>query len=736
MSGPIAPLDKAFLRIDANVRFSSAANFTLVAAFCALLAGCSSPTQPRRGVSPMPMASTPTAGAAVSSPTREAKFAQPATPAREPTVAPREAQGDTEFLTTAAAEQRPSPAPSPTASTSAERIQLNLQNVDVRALVDAVLGDTLKVTYTVSPNVQGRVTLRTARPLTADELLLALESVLASVSAALVVQGGEYGVVPIDALPLRVRQAYRQQLGERSVPGHAVQIVQLRFASAVELQKLLDVAAPKGAVLQADPVLNHIVIAGSGVDRAMLLRTIEALDVDTMQGMTFAFFRLQHVSADQLINDLRQVFRTPGELIGNRVRLISMERLRTLIAVAPRRADLEWLETWVRRLDTAPAATERRLFVHHVQHGSAAELAETLHYVLTGEVTAMRPQRSSRANAGAQAEGAAPGMPLQQGLPPQASQVPAAPALAGRGAGPRIVANEDNNSLVILGTELEFRLVREAMLQLDQPARQVLIEAVIAEVALVDDLRFGVQWFFDSSSSQSTFSDLANGAVISQFPGFSYLRQFSPNARLVINTLQARTDVKVLSAPRLAVLNNRRAHLTVGDEVPTLSQSAQSTLAPGAPLVSTIQMRDTGVMLEVVPRISEGGNVILEVTQEVSDVTATTTSGIDSPTIQRRRLRSTIATRDGATVALGGLIREQQSFNRFGVPVLKDVPWLGALFRTDSVSTRRTELIVLMVPRVMRNDEEARSALDDLMSGFRSASELMQEGVRVPLKID
>ena len=127
--------------------------------------------------------------------------------------------------------------------------------------------------------------------------------------------------------------------------------------------------------------------------------------------------------------------------------------------------------------------------------------------------------------------------------------------------------------------------------------------------------------------------------------------------------------------------------------------------------------------------------MILEVTQEVSDVATTTTSGIDSPTIQRRRLRSVISTRDGATVALGGLIRETQSLNRSGVPVLKDVPWLGALFRTDNVLTRRTELIVLMVPRVIRNTEEAQSTLDDLMGGFKAANELMRDGIRVPLQL-
>ena len=164
--------------------------------------------------------------------------------------------------------------------------------------------------------------------------------------------------------------------------------------------------------------------------------------------------------------------------------------------------------------------------------------------------------------------------------------------------------------------------------------------------------------------------------------------------------------------------------MQVGDEVPILTQLAQGTASPGSPIVSTIQMRDTGVMLEVTPRINENGNVILEVTQEVSDVTSTTSSGIDSPTIQRRSLRSVIATRDGATVALGGLIRETSSRLNNGVPLLKDLPYLGQLFRSDSAITRRTELIVLLVPHVMRDSEETQSVAEALINSVDAAAEV------------
>jgi general secretion pathway protein D len=149
---------------------------------------------------------------------------------------------------------------------------------------------------------------------------------------------------------------------------------------------------------------------------------------------------------------------------------------------------------------------------------------------------------------------------------------------------------------------------------------------------------------------------------------------------------------------------------------------SQSTSTPGAPIVNSVQMRDTGVILEVTPRVSENGNVTLFVTQEVSDVTQTKSSGIDSPTIQRRRIQTVVSTRDGNTVALGGLIRESGSKGDSGIPLLKDIPILGNAFRTNTSDSRRSELIVLLVPHVMRNQEETQAVVDALVEGLDSAA--------------
>lgn len=620
------------------------------------------------------------------------------------------AQERTEYFTQETSE--PAAGKEPAVTVTADKgFRLDFHDSDIRAVVDVVLGDILKLNYTVAPQVQGKITLRTGRPIQREALLSALEATLASVSAALVAQDGGYQVVPMDAAPQRVRGAYRSSAGQRAAPGYAVEIVPLRYVGAKEMQRVLEVFSPKGSVLQADEAHNHVIIIGSSVDRDAMLRTIEGFDTDGMKGMSFAFYKLENLSPAQLVAELKEVFQPPIELIGNRVRLVPVDRIQTLLGIAPNRSDLQTLDAWVRRLDVAPKTGERKLFVYNVQNGRARELAASLQLVMTGESMA-----SARSAPAMQATGT--------GTRSDIASTTQSAASGARGGQSRVVANEENNSLLILGTDSEYRLMRDAITKLDVLPRQVMIEAILAEVTLGDDLRYGVQWFFDSAGSQATYSTNGSGAIASQFPGFSYIYNGATNSRVVINALQSRTDVKVLSAPRLAVLNNQKASLQVGDEVPILTQVSQGTAAPGSPIVSSIQMRDTGVMLEVTPRINENGNVILEVTQEVSDVTSTTSSGIDSPTIQRRSLRSVIATRDGATVALGGLIRETSSRLHNGVPILKDIPYFGNLFKSTSTLTRRTELIVLLVPHVMRDAEEAQSVAEALINSVSAAAEV------------
>jgi general secretion pathway protein D len=259
-----------------------------------------------------------------------------------------------------------------------------------------------------------------------------------------------------------------------------------------------------------------------------------------------------------------------------------------------------------------------------------------------------------------------------------------------------------------------------------------LIEASLAEVTLTDELRYGVQWSYNGKKGPITLSDSSNGQVSRRFPGLSYLFTGSTDISAVLNALESVTTVRVISSPKLVTLNNHEAQLQVGDEVPVTTQSAVSVTTPGAPIVNSVQMQNTGVILSVTPRVNKNGLVQLDISQEVSNSVPTTTSNINSPTIQQRKLSTTVVVKNGDTIALGGLITERRSKGKSGVPYLAKVPLLGALFRDTNNATTRAELILLITPRVMRDDTEFQSAMDDLRIEFQSLRDIFKDAPPKP----
>jgi len=308
---------------------------------------------------------------------------------------------------------------------------------------------------------------------------------------------------------------------------------------------------------------------------------------------------------------------------------------------------------------------------------------------------------------------------------------------AGGGATPglemppvRIVADEKNNTLVIYAEPRVYRMIEEALQRIDVVPLQVLIEATIAEVTLGNNLQYGLQYFFHAHENQFMFGSgttpiVAGTPLAGTFPGFNYILG-STNANVVLNLLSAITDVHVVSAPELLVLDHQSASLLVGNQVPIPTAQATSTVTTGAPLVTTVQYIDTGVILKVSPRVNENGLITLDIGQEVSSVAnASTTAATNSlgPTITQRRIQSTITVQDGETVALGGLIQDTNSINKTGMPLLGDIPVLGAAFRSTDRNVQRTELLVLLSPKVLHNSTDARAATDELRSRLHSLQE-------------
>lgn len=609
-------------------------------------------------------------------------------------------------------------------ATSAESrgYQLAFVDADVKRVVDAVLGAMLSVDYSIDPKVEGNVTLRTTKPVSRDALIPLLESALAPLNAVILAEGSNYRVVPRES----ARSGARFSGGDAASgpTGFATEVIELKNASAREMSKLLEQFLGKEVVGGTNVVRNQILITGTGEERAAAKALIARFDVDSLASMNFEFRKLENVDPDTLAGELEKIFQPPLDIIGSRVKLVPLPRLRSILLIAANRADFDRVIPWIQRLD-AGGAGKPKLYSYAVQNGLARDLARSLQAVLgTGgssstafTSTTVQPANTSNGDAApARTEAAAP--------PPESNVTSLYSSQTPQENGPRIVPNQANNSLLIYATGEQYEFIREVLEKIDQPSAQVLIEATLAEVTLSNDLRYGVDWRKLEGNDTITLSNNSGGVPASIFPGFSY-SYIGSSARAVLNTLQSKTNVRVLSAPRLLVLNNQTASLQVGDQVPLVTQQAQSVSAAGAPIVNTVELRDTGVILKVTPRVNESGSIILDIDQEVSDAVPTTTSGISSPTIQQRKLSSTVSTRSGQMIALGGLIRDRTTRGKSGIPLLSQIPLVGAAFGTHSTRNDRTELIILLTPTVMRSPEEIRSTVNELIDHLDLARPLV-----------
>ncbi len=657
-------------------------------------------------------------------------------------------------------------------------ISLNFVDAPVRDVVEAVLGETLKENYLIDPGVDARITARSARPIPRDRLVIVLEDVLAMHGLALVEGEEGYRIVPLDkAASLRPAVAELTALGPDTA-GFGLHLIPLRFASAAILRQTLAPLVAPGRALAADDARNLLLFRGPGSEARDLMALVDLFDVDWLAGMSYGLLPLKSADVGAVIPELEAVFGMDSGTGGaTGVRFLPIERMNAVLVIAADPALVDKAKLWVERLDRGEGvAGQRQLYVYHLKNARAEEVAEVLSGLfdvrLSGEeggfgggfgdvapgrrsaeafgfstgaagVGGSGASRSTGARSAARSSGtSASGSPSRTASGARPPGVTGARRSSGRGAfgatgfggahgfggaadapfagrGPRIIADGRNDALLVFATPQEYRMVERTVKRLDIPPLQVLIEATIAEVSLNDQLRYGLRWFFQNQgaagrrSNTLGFSDAQNDTVGQQFPGFSYLFA-GRSARVALSALGEITRVNVVSSPQLMVLDNGTARLQVGDQVPVPSRQAVSTIDPNAPIVNSIDFKDTGVILEVTPHVNASGMVVLDIRQEVSDVVPTTTSGIDAPTIQKRVIESTVAVQTGETIALGGLIKDSRKRGRTGIPVLMSLPLVGNLFRTNTTTTDRTELLVLLTPKVVRDPAEARAVTSEL----------------------
>ena len=595
---------------------------------------------------------------------------------------------------------------------------LNFDSADIHDVAKAVLGDMLQVGYVIAPAVQGTISLHTASPLSRDAVLPAFEDALSLAGAALIPNGNGYEIVPTQGA------SRAGGLGSGSRAGYRVEIVPLRYVSATDMQHLIEPLVASGSVVQVDQQRNLIVVGGSNAELARITQTIALFDVDWLRSQSFGLFPLQYSQARAVAADL-QAMVGQGAMAGL-VRIVPIEHLNAILVVSSRAGYVDDMRGWVERFDRGRDTGAPRVFVYHVQHGRAADIAATLIRAIGPRNAGAPPPTTDTNPAGGLQDAGTTPAPL--------APTPAANPLLGGLNGPatandlplgdiRITADETNNALLIVTTGDKYRLVEQALQQLDATPLQVLLEACVAEVHLTNELKYGLQYYFRNGNFSLLRSAVIPASLAADTGGLSLAFAQGNDIQAVLDLLGSVSKVKVISAPHVMVLNNRTASIEVGDQVPIATSTAVGVITANAPVVNTIQLLDTGIILRVTPRVGSGGLVLLDVNQEVSSSVPTTSSSINSPTIQQRKISSSIAVQDGQTIAIGGLISDTRTKTRSGIPYLMDLPYVGPLFSLRDNQVDRTELIVLITPRVIHNEHEA----EDVSEEFREKLPMIRE---------
>lgn len=601
-----------------------------------------------------------------------------APPSVQPTVAPA-AQPE---LPPAQPNVFATPPPVTQHVTAAKRgdVSFNFDDADVYSVIQTIFGDVLRVNYIIDPRVKGRVNFRSVSPVAKEDVLPLMEVILRLNGVGIVEEGGLYRIVPIGDLPKEPAPVGMGRDAEKIVvTGKArLQVVPIKYIQSTEMTRILTPFLSASAVIVDVPKSNHIVIIDTDANVKRLLQLVDTFDNEKLKQVTPRVFvyAVQNSKAKDLAALLQQIFQKGGA------------------STAPK---------------TGTTTTTQRP-------------------PIPGQPT---PPTTPQISVGSQTSGEA-----------LVSEVT------------RIIPDEVTNSIVILATPEDYAFILDTIQRVDIMPRQVMLEGLIVQVTLTDNLSFGLSYSMntkakitgikpfknpiDLGSNASSSGNLGvNTTAFSKVPtdGFTFVG-YDPtgNIRAVLTALEDRSKAKVVAAPHLLVADNREARIQVGQQIPlatsTSSQITAATTSTGiattnTPVVgtTTVQYKDIGIILKVKPQVNDSGLISLELSQEISAVgDAVVVGGLDEVSINKTEVTSNLVARDGETIVIGGLIREDTSKGTSGVPLLSRIPILGALFGNTTDKVTRNEIIILLTPHVLRNQQEAKDVTSEFVGRYKEGS--------------
>ena len=642
--------------------------------------------------------------------------------------------------------------------------RLNFEDADIKDVLQAVLGNVLGLTYTLAPNIMGRITISSAAPQSKTELLSTLETVLTLQGLSLTKVGAVYRVAPLMAGGGAIDQ-------NGMAPGFGISVVPLDYTSAASMMRLLTGFVSDGDGVRVDPSRNAMVIRGPSPRREEIVRAVKAFDTDWMHSQSVAVVELKRSRPDEIIGELTRIFDSENNGGGNGlIQFKAVRRLRAVMVISKTPGLVKKAEQWIRRLDHQDTSGTEAIFVYKPRYRDAREMVKLVNGLFnsseggsgvsfqqannqgtgTGQAQQGQPSgasigASSSAFAGALSQnglggpgGSLSGLPNTQGAGQASFGQPtptagsglgglqgnvAEPIEAGQpqGAGGgklKLTADPSNNTIVAYTDGETYAKVQSVLRQLDVAPLQVAVNVIVAEVQLNDQLQYGVQFYLRNNQGSISLSQTAS-QILSPQTGFNFLVGGAASPDVVISALDSISKVHILSTPSIVTTENKPATFEVGNQVPIITQQATSTLTIGAPTLNQVTYLDTGIILKIVPRVGQNGSVAMDLDQIISSVVPDPTGNNSlTPTISKRRVASAISVRSGQTVLLAGLITDNRNQAKNQIPFLG--PGLGDIFGNRTNSFARSELVVFIRPVIIRDGKDAESVAEEFRSTVKA----------------
>ncbi|MBI5739476.1 MAG: type II secretion system secretin GspD [Nitrospirae bacterium] len=682
--------------------------------------------------SPEPPPVPPVNAPPEAAPPAPADIVQPAVPNQQPgaprhmprRVQPGEPEDGAEQLRSSAA-----------APKEENYIILNFDNADLRDVINTV-GTITKENFIISPGVDARITIHSAKKIPVSEVMNVFESVL-EVNGISIVRSGEFfKVVPgasAKQKPLEIKKGNKAE-DVAAVDRMITQIVPVEFVPVNEINTVITPLLSQFGSVIPNSRNNILIISDLSSNIKRLLVILEEIDVNAFENTRMLFFRPQFSDVSALSEELTEVLNALN-ITKEGLSIMLIERINSLVIFSSSPSLLEAVEGWLKKLDEE-IVSGQNVFIYHVQNVKAENIADILDTLYgegaTKKVAVRRDQPKAAAPAAGQA--AAPAAAHAQPARQQAAK-------EGGGAKVEIITFEPTNSLIILAPPGLYREMAETIRRIDTYPREVLIEGVVAQVTLTDKDEYGVQWstLQNINIEGNKYNGLVRnslGDLLTEAPGFNdglagglSVVLFRPDKlTTILNALASRSKVNILQSPRLLVRDQEEATIEVGQEIPTATSTTSSTSTDT--LTQSIQYKTVGIKLKIKPTINEEKTVVLDIEQEVSSQGDNVRIGAEGnvfPAFNTTKTKTSIVVPNEHGIIIGGIMDETKNKSYNGIPFLSSIPIIGGLFRYQVDLITKKELVIIITPHVVVTKIEGDDVTSEFIGKLKEAKKYLEE---------